>query len=269
MRSSALLERLVAGEPIRESVLIVAAHPDDEIIGVGSRLRFFENLALVHVTDGAPRDLRDARSHGFENAEDYAKERRRELDEALAVAGVEPARHTLLGIPDQQASLHMANIAAQLAEIITELRPALLITHPYEGGHPDHDATALAVHMAVRKAAVPLEHAEFTSYHRAYGRMSTAAFLPGGDEEIYTVLLSGAEERHKQLMLDSFATQRELLAAFKTDVERFRLAPAYDFAQPPHPGTLLYEQFPWGMDGERFRELAREVLAESNAGAAA
>ncbi|HET8547031.1 MAG TPA: PIG-L family deacetylase [Bryobacteraceae bacterium] len=269
MRTSALLDQLVSGEPLGESVLLVAAHPDDEIIGVGSRLRYFENLTLVWVTDGAPRDLRDARAHGFENAADYAKERRRELDEALAVAGCEPKRRVDLVLPDQEASLHMPHIAARVADLIREVRPAVVFTHPYEGGHPDHDATAFAVHMGVRQAAVPLELAEFTSYHRAYGRMCTASFLPSADEQIYTVLLTGAEERHKQLMLDSFVTQREMLAAFKTDVERLRLAPAYDFTQPPHPGTLYYEQYSWGMDGERFRELARAALETVNAGAAA
>jgi LmbE family N-acetylglucosaminyl deacetylase len=267
MRSSALLERLVAGEPLDMPVVVLAAHPDDEIIGIGSRLRFLENLTLVHVTDGAPRDLRDARARGFDSAEAYAIERRRELDEALSVAGADPKRRIEFDVPDQQATTHMSDIAARISDLLRELRPALVITHPYEGGHPDHDTTTVAAHAAVRRAGVPLELAEFTSYHRAYDRLCTAAFLPTRDEEIYTVLLTAAEERHKQLMLDCFVTQREVLAAFKTDVERLRLAPQYDFSQPPHPGTLYYEQYSWGMDGERFRELAREAALVSNAAA--
>ena len=268
MRTSALLQQFVSGEPVSQSVLLVAAHPDDEIIGAGSRLRYFENLTLLYVTDGAPRDLRDASAHGFDSAEAYAQERRRELEEALAVAGADPKRRIELGIPDQEASLRMTEVAVRIADFIREAAPAIVLTHPYEGGHPDHDATAFAVHTAVRRARTDAELAEFTSYHRANGRLCTAAFLPS-DEQIYTVLLTGAEERHKQLMLDSFATQSEVLAAFKTDVERFRLAPAYDFTQPPHPGTLYYEQYSWGMTGEQFRELARTALETSNAGAAA
>jgi hypothetical protein len=61
-------------------------------------------------------------------------------------------------------------------------------------------------------------------------------------------------------MLGCFRTQSETLAPFGVDAERFRLAPAYDFAQPPHPGALFYEQFDWGMTGDRFRAIAREVL---------
>jgi N-acetylglucosamine malate deacetylase 2 len=269
MRTSVLLDQLVSAQPVCKPVLLVAAHPDDEIIGAGSRLRYFENLTLLHVTDGAPRDLRDARAHGFSTAEEYARERHRELEEALAVAGAELKRRIEFGVPDQETSLHMPEVALRLAGVIRECQPALVLTHPYEGGHPDHDATAFAVHSAVRQAAIALELAEFTSYHRAYGRMCTAAFLPGDGEQIYTVLLTAAEERHKQLMLDSFVTQREVLAGFKTDLERFRLAPAYDFTQPPHPGTLYYEQYSWGIDGERFRELTRDALEAAKTGAAA
>ena len=40
------------------------------------------------------------------------------------------------------------------------------------------------------------------------------------------------------------------------EVEPLRIAPDYRFRHPPHVGTLFYENFPWGMTGERFRSLA-------------
>jgi hypothetical protein len=64
----------------------------------------------------------------------------------------------------------------------------------------------------------------------------------------------------KRSMLDCYRTQQDTLAAFGVERERFRRAPQYDFTQPPHAGALYYEQFPWGMTGERFRELTREVV---------
>jgi hypothetical protein len=60
-------------------------------------------------------------------------------------------------------------------------------------------------------------------------------------------------------MLDCFATQRQVLAAFPVGTERLRPAPRYDFTKAPHPGQLFYENFPWGMTGERFRQLAAEA----------
>src|SRR3954454_5236901 len=81
-------------------VAMVVAHPDDEVIGAGAQLARFTNLALVHVTDGAPADVRDATRAGFASAQDYAAARREELEKALAVAGNEVARKLTLGAVD-------------------------------------------------------------------------------------------------------------------------------------------------------------------------
>ena len=269
VRVSPVLDSLVRGSAFSGPVVLVAAHPDDEIIGAGCRLHLLENLTIVHMTDGAPRDLRDARLHGFSTAEAYAAARQAELDMALSVACCAPVRSVCLGIPDQQATERMSEAAGELALLFKEVRPELILTHAYEGGHPDHDACAFAVHAAARSAGCAEALAEFTSYHRAHDRIETNEFLPAGEERIYSALLSPAEERHKQLMLDCFTTQREILAAFRTDVERFRLAPEYDFTRRPHPGRLYYEQFPWGMTGDRFCERATEALQRAaGAGAA-
>jgi hypothetical protein len=61
-------------------------------------------------------------------------------------------------------------------------------------------------------------------------------------------------------MTDCFSTQRQVLTSFPIGTERFRLAPHYDFTAPPHDGRLFYENFPWGMTGERFRRLVGDAL---------
>jgi hypothetical protein len=61
-------------------------------------------------------------------------------------------------------------------------------------------------------------------------------------------------------MIDCFATQRWLLEQFDLAVERFRLAPAYDFLQPPHPGELHYETLGWGITGEDWRRETADAL---------
>ena len=69
-----------------------------------------------------------------------------------------------------------------------------------------------------------------------------------------------AEERvRKQALIDCFDTQRETLRIFPLDHELFRIAPDYDFDEPPHSPPLSYDHFPWGMTSQRFCELARET----------
>ena len=141
----------------------------------------------------------------------------------------------------------------------------MILTHPYEGGHPDHDATAFAVHAACRllrhEGTTPPALVEMTSYHLRAGALTTYEFLPNGEGPVITVRL-GMEERFlKRRMVECHATQQQVLDHFPIDIERFRPAPRYDFARPPHPGRLYYEQFDWGLTGARWRALAADALA--------
>jgi LmbE family N-acetylglucosaminyl deacetylase len=239
-------------------VAIVVAHPDDETIGLGAQFAQLRDPLLVQVTDGAPRSFGAGR-------EDYARARRDEVTAALRAGGAHSVDRREIGVVDQEASLDLARITARLIELLAERRPEVILTHPYEGGHPDHDATAFAVHAAVRsikweKIPAPVI-LEFTSYHAGPGgAMITGEFLPAEGCPENSIALGAEARRRKRAMIESFVTQREVLQAFPLDHERFRPAPAYDFTAPPHPGELYYERFDWGMTGARWRKLAHEAL---------
>jgi LmbE family N-acetylglucosaminyl deacetylase len=252
-----------------ERILLVAAHPDDEVIGAGGQFAGWrEGLTIVHVTDGAPRNLVDARRAGFESRAAYAQARRREMLEAVALAGVEASQCHELGIADQEASLKMGEIALELRGWIARVRPTAILTHPYEGGHPDHDACAFAVHRACALAGLPPEALwEFTSYHAGPEGVVTGEFLRYGETPRVRFELGEDGRRRKRRMLDCFATQRAMLEWFTTGAEMFRQAPRYDFTAPPHEGELNYERFDWGMRGSRWRELAAAARSEASDGA--
>jgi N-acetylglucosamine malate deacetylase 2 len=245
--------------------IVVVAHPDDEIVGAGARLSSLKDLTVVHVTDGAPRDLGDALRSGFTTGDEYASARREECLSALGLAGVAPEQVRELGFADQEASFNLLLIARRLIEILGEVRPEAVLTHPYEGGHPDHDATAFAVHYARRlleDAGVrPPAVLELTSYYSSGGRMVTSDFLPFRGHGVITIHLSREARSLKRRMFNCFITQREVLRQFPLGVERFRMAPSYDFTLPPHEGRLHYEYFNWGVKGAEWRALAREALA--------
>jgi LmbE family N-acetylglucosaminyl deacetylase len=71
-RAAEILEILAERRTVEPRVMIVVAHPDDETIGMGAQLCGFHDALLLQVTDGAPRDGRDAAAHGFANIADYA-----------------------------------------------------------------------------------------------------------------------------------------------------------------------------------------------------
>lgn len=244
---------------------VVLAHPDDETVGAGSRLPRLRAAQFIYVTDGAPRDGRDAARHGLAPA-GYARLRRHELELALALCGIPCQQVLYLACPDQEAACRLAGITRRLLQLFGEGRPQVVLTHPYEGGHPDHDATAFAVHAAAawlrrRRAAAP-DLVEMTSYHLGPQGLRPCSFLPHTGGSGATVELTAAEQLHKGALLACFASQRETLQYFPVAVERFRPAPAYDFTQPPHAGALFYEQHAWGTTGAQFRRRAARAMAE-------
>jgi glycosyltransferase involved in cell wall biosynthesis len=246
-------------------VVVVAAHPDDEVLGLGTRLSLLrDRLLLIHVTDGAPRDMTDARRAGCATREEYAALRRRELEAALRTAGAS-ADLVMLGAADQEASLDLAGLARRLAALLGDRAPDIVVTHPYEGGHPDHDAACFIVHAACGGLLGPAAPAivEMASYHDRNGSIAPLEFLDNAKSGEVALPLTAAEQDLKRRLLACFATQQDTLQYFPTDIERFRPAPDYDFTAPPHAGTLFYERFGWGgMTGERWRTLAAEAIKE-------
>jgi N-acetylglucosamine malate deacetylase 2 len=259
------------------ALLVVVAHPDDEVIGAGGRLLRAQGrgVRVVHLTDGAPRELADARASGFQTREAYARARAHEARAALALAGVAGTQIAWLGAVDQEASLEMASLARTLAELLARWQPAELLAHPYEGGHPDHDAAAFVAHAACALAAAaggrPPALAELASYHDdGAGGLVVGRFLSGageGGSAALEVALADEEQERKRAMIACHATQGETLRPFLTAAalaqERFRPAPRYRFTAPPHPGTLRYERFAWGVrTGAEWRRLAAEALRQ-------
>jgi LmbE family N-acetylglucosaminyl deacetylase len=245
-------------QPAARTVLI-AAHPDDEVIGASTLIPQLSNLTIVHATDGAPENLKDAREHGFDCCEAYSRARREELLAALQAAGAADVRLVELGVKDQKSAYHLVDLTARLLPLIEEADQVL--THPYEGGHPDHDACAFAARAALQNSASKAKLVEFTSYHASSKGMEASECL-GDVSDVMTVELSEEERERKRQACACFKTQTKTLQYFPIAVERFRPAPAYDFTHPPHEGRLFYENYDWGMTSGSFCKLASEAIRE-------
>lgn len=119
-------------------VVIVAAHPDDEVLGAGGLIARLAStptrLAFVTVTDG------EASHPGVAapTAEELAVQRAEELRAALDTLGHREPDITRLRLPDSGVAAYEEELAVALEQ---QTRNADLVLCPFVGdGHSDHSA---------------------------------------------------------------------------------------------------------------------------------
>jgi hypothetical protein len=61
-------------------------------------------------------------------------------------------------------------------------------------------------------------------------------------------------------MLDCFETQRDVLARFDVAEEWLRVAPHYDYRQPPNDGRVWYDRFGWAVSSGAWIDNAERFL---------
>jgi LmbE family N-acetylglucosaminyl deacetylase len=137
-RISAFPDAGIADSP---SVVIVAAHPDDEVLGAGGMIAVLAEagtrLRLIAVTDG------EAYHPDCPDPVSMARRRSEETGAALDALGVAEAVEVIrLGMPDSGLATREDELAVRLGELSEGFSLCLA---PWEWDmHPDHDAAGRA-----------------------------------------------------------------------------------------------------------------------------
>ncbi len=231
--------------PLLGRTLVLVAHPDDEAAGCGGLLQRIDDPIVVFCTDGAPRSDYFWKQYGSRNA--YARVRADEAERALATVGVTHLHFLGDGelCADQELFLKMGVAYEQLGQFIETELPQAILTHAYEGGHPDHDACAFLATQAGKQYGLPVW--EMPLYHRASGEVARQSFIAPDKQQLLE--LTREELARKQEMYAAYVSQAAVLADFTSAVERFRPMRNYNFARAPHAGVLNYEAWQWPITG--------------------
>lgn len=188
--------------PKGERAVIVAPHPDDEVLGAAGLMvqmnQLGRSLLLIAATDGTgshpsstvwPRDR-------------LAHERPLETQRALAILGLGHLPISRLGLQDGQ----LAHDEVVLTEAVTQLlRPGDVVFTTWRfDGHPDHEACGRACALASARAGARLMEMPIWAWHWAQPgdhRMpwSTAFSLP----------LPASLAHRKRLAVQAFTSQIE------------------------------------------------------------
>jgi LmbE family N-acetylglucosaminyl deacetylase len=146
------LKRLPVADPLAwSSAVIVAAHPDDEILGAGGTLARLAaagaRLRLVAVTDGEA-------SHPGADPRAIARRRVTESADALRLLGVQDIEVIRLCLPDTGLTACEDELSARLRELCAGFGMCLA---PWEeDAHADHEAAGRAARRAARWAGQPV-----------------------------------------------------------------------------------------------------------------
>jgi LmbE family N-acetylglucosaminyl deacetylase len=131
------------GTQANEIVMVVAAHPDDEVLGCGGTLaRHAENGDKVHVLILA--DGETSRQQAGEVSERWAC-----ADRAANILGIR--LHKILGFPDNQLDkIALLEVVREIELAISQLKPTVVYTHHGGDLNIDHQIACRAVMTACR-----------------------------------------------------------------------------------------------------------------------
>lgn len=198
-------------------VVIVAPHPDDEVLGPGGLARVAADAGLrvliVAVTDGGA-------SHPGSPTLDPAglvAARLIERIEALSRLGLAGAAVVRLELPDGDVAAHEARLEQ---ELIDRLGPGDLCLATWsQDGHPDHEAVGRAAERASSRAGA--HHAQFPIWMWHWG-------APGDPRVPWERL------RRVELPAHVATAKQRAVAAFASQVLPLSDDPADAAILPPH-----------------------------------
>lgn len=264
--SSAL--RSFPDEDFRHAV-VLAAHPDDETLGVSGLLQHLHDrgtaVDLVVASDG------EAAFPALSAADraELGRVRRRELDDSLRAQGLEGVPVRWLGLPDSGLGTHRDELAERLTELLVDADLCLL---PWPGDpHPDHQTVA---DIALRVTPVTTHRWSYPIWMWHWLRPDDAGIRRSLS---FTYRLTETQRCRKAAGIAAFTSQLEtgpggaeeilsagMLRHFQRDVEVvFRQPP--ERSAPVDRFTDLYDRAadPWGVSTAWYERRKRAVALAS------
>ncbi|BCQ21960.1 PIG-L family deacetylase [Caballeronia sp. NK8] len=188
--------------PLGGRAVVVAPHPDDEVLGTGGLLALLSeisrNLLVIAVTDGTA-------SHPNSTEwppERLARVRPQETRAALQRLHLRQVQVVRLGLQDGDPG----HIEASLSGLLSAyLQPGDIVftTWRYDG-HPDHEAAGRAVHSAAQALDLPCVEVPLWTWHWASPDDTRVPW-----SRARRIVLDGATHARKLRAVQAFRSQLE------------------------------------------------------------
>jgi len=237
---------IMPGDPARDlpgTIVIVAPHMDDELIGCGALLATDDVASRAHVvyaSDGSLSPTSPWPWHKTDRAA-LAEARRNEAAKGLEQLGLPAGRAHFLDLPDGGLGSCRTELESRLLERLHALQPDHLLAPFRYDFHPDHLAVSQAVRGLDQRGEVKAQLLEYFAYARW-------KLLPGQDirnhirDDALLCFEPGEEARaRKQRAFEAHASQTSRYYGWQ---KRVNLTPEFvaahcaeaEFLVRPQPG---------------------------------
>jgi LmbE family N-acetylglucosaminyl deacetylase len=245
-----------------ERYLCLFAHPDDDV--------FIAGTMKLLVDQGAELDA------AWLTSGDYfglGNRREKELSKAMAILGLDASRVHRMRFPDLGLLARLDEAADDVADLMDQLQPTIIVADAFEGGHPDHDCVNFLAFEGAYRAGINSKIVEFPLYngngHFYHLGWRINSFPDGGPPAQYT-RLNDAAVTCKLRMIRSYPSQwmymvPTRLATWRSRLKRlgepYRICPTdRDHTLPPHSGRLSYERWFNSFMKIKFPHFRNEVM---------
>lgn len=178
-------------------VLVVAAHPDDEVLGLGAtikKLSIDHEVTILIVTEGCSSQYRG------QDVERIVQEKKDMAKKAAAVLG---AKNVLFGdLPDMQLDrITHTEVNAVIERAVEKIQPDIVFTHHYGDVNLDHQmcykSTMVATRPSVGSCVKKIYTYEVLSATEWQSSSATHVFIPNTYVEVDKQMLDAKKEAMK------------------------------------------------------------------------
>lgn len=131
-----------------KKVLVLAPHPDDDILGCGGRI--IQHVAAGQLVEIAYLTSGESGSTSYSKSE-LAELRRAEATKAAKIMGVPAGQLHFLGWPDGYLAVEPDRLVA-MTELIRQVQPTMVYLPHAADGHRDHQAAHVLGTEAINRA---------------------------------------------------------------------------------------------------------------------
>ncbi|MGM0444170.1 MAG: PIG-L deacetylase family protein [Fibrobacterota bacterium] len=199
-----------------KSIAVIAAHPDDEVLGCGASIaRECDRGARVSVLIAAT-----GKSSRYAAVEDAPPEEIKQLyaesRRSLGILGVQPEDIHFGGFPDQRLDvIPLLDIVQWLQKVLNDLAPNVIYTHHYGDYNRDHTV----VHDATMVACRPYLGEVYPQQIYAYEVLSSTEWAGAVRSPFRPMVYHD--------VADSIERKKEAMAAYESELRPY-----------PHPRSV-------------------------------